>query len=442
MLILTNYDFNKNQLLNAVFQNLTTAPAAPLEGQFYYNTTAKELQVYNGASWDPAGAMTAAEIVTLINASVSIIDLDNLPTSVGTAVTNSHTHANKAILDAIQESFTTLLLSKLNGIEAGAQVNDVTSVAGKTGAVSLAKADVGLSNVTNDAQVKKLASSTGGNVPTWNGATGDSLADGYSVETTLTGGASALARADAIKNYIDGLLGANDAMVFKGTLGSGGTITVLPITYSAGWSYRVITAGTYAGVVCEVGDLIIAIVDRAGSGNVNSDWTVIQTNLDGAVIGPASSTDGNFPIFSGITGKQIGNSTYGPSSFAPASHAHGTYDRATSVLSGAVVISDLIVVDGIVTGIATRSLTAADIGASVTGHTHPYTSKYTEAIGGSTSIVVTHNLNSRDLAVTLRESGSPYAQVIADIEFTTVNTITVKFAVAPSAGQYTITVVG
>lgn len=50
---------------------------------------------------------------------------------------------------------TTELLEKLNGIEVGAQKNTVTSVAGKTGAVTLTKNDVGLGNVTNDAQVKR-----------------------------------------------------------------------------------------------------------------------------------------------------------------------------------------------------------------------------------------------------------------------------------------------
>lgn len=62
------------------------------------------------------------------------------------------------------------VLTLLN-VADGAQVNTVTSVAGKTGAVTLVKGDVGLGNVTNDAQVKKLASSTNGNIPTWNGTT-------------------------------------------------------------------------------------------------------------------------------------------------------------------------------------------------------------------------------------------------------------------------------
>lgn len=68
---------------------------------------------------------------------------------------------------------------------------------------TLVKADVGLSNVTNDAQVKKAASSTIGNIPTWSVTTGDALGAGYSVETTLTGSATAIARADAVKDYID-----------------------------------------------------------------------------------------------------------------------------------------------------------------------------------------------------------------------------------------------
>lgn len=85
------------------------------------------------------------------------------------------------------------------------------------------------------------------------------------------------------KSYADGILAANDAMVFKGTLGTDGTVTTLPTNgYSAGWTYRVVTAGTYAGKVCEIGDLVIAIKDFNTSTS-NNDWTVAQTNIDGAV---------------------------------------------------------------------------------------------------------------------------------------------------------------
>ena len=51
--------------------------------------------------------------------------------------------------------------TKLNGIAAGAEVNAVKSVAGKTGAVTLTKGDVGLTNVDNTADSNKSVASAG-----------------------------------------------------------------------------------------------------------------------------------------------------------------------------------------------------------------------------------------------------------------------------------------
>ena len=51
--------------------------------------------------------------------------------------------------------------TKLDGIEAGAQVNTVASVAGKTGTVTLVKGDVGLSNVDNTADASKAVATAG-----------------------------------------------------------------------------------------------------------------------------------------------------------------------------------------------------------------------------------------------------------------------------------------
>ena len=55
----------------------------------------------------------------------------------------------------VQEGYTPAEKAKLAGIQAGAQVNAVTSVSGRVGAVTLAKGDVGLSNVDNTSDINK-----------------------------------------------------------------------------------------------------------------------------------------------------------------------------------------------------------------------------------------------------------------------------------------------
>lgn len=105
---------------------------------------------------------------------------------------------------------------------------------------------------------------------------------------------------------INAKLASNDAMLFKGTIGTNGTITSLPTSeYQAGWTYRVITAGEYAGQQCEVGDLIIAISDGPATGSTitNSHWTVAQNNIDGYLTMTNSSlTNGELLVANGSTG--------------------------------------------------------------------------------------------------------------------------------------------
>ena len=80
-----------------------------------------------------------------------------------------------------------------------------------------------------------------------------------------------------------------EPMIFKGTLGVGGTIESLPAASAEneGWTYKVITAGTYAGLVCKVGDCVTCFNSSGStfewviSGYADTDtdtWRAIKVN--------------------------------------------------------------------------------------------------------------------------------------------------------------------
>lgn len=110
----------------------------------------------------------------------------------------------------------------------------------------------------------------------------------------------------ATKQYVDRLVaGINDF-----TVGVVDSSTPLPSTgYEVGQTFRVAEAGTYAGIECETGDLIIVIKDYAEGTASNADFLVVQANVDGAVTGPDASTDANIVVFDGTTGRKIKDSS-------------------------------------------------------------------------------------------------------------------------------------
>ena len=118
-----------------------------------------------------------------------------------------------------------------------------------------------------------------------------------------------IASQKATKTYVDALIAAADAMVFKGVIDCSTNLN-----YPAadrGWTYRVSVAGKIGGASgtnVEAGDILLCLNDSTASGDqatVGANWSIIQTNLDGAVIGPSSVTDGNLAAFDGTTGKLI-----------------------------------------------------------------------------------------------------------------------------------------
>lgn len=79
-------------------------------------------------------------------------------------------------------------------------------------------------------------------------------ADPSSSSTDLT-----VPTSKAVNSAIGTAIAANAAMVYKGTIGTGGTFAALPTTgVKVGDTWKIITAGTYASVSASVGDMYIA----------------------------------------------------------------------------------------------------------------------------------------------------------------------------------------
>ena len=129
-----------------------------------------DIVIYNGTVWSRIDATDAvvsvagkSGVITLDKADVGLPNVDN--TSDANKPISSATLsalAGKVDVDGAKvlsdNNYTTTEKNKLAGIASGAQVNTVTSVASKTGAVSLVKADVGLPNVDNTSDANKPVS--------------------------------------------------------------------------------------------------------------------------------------------------------------------------------------------------------------------------------------------------------------------------------------------
>ena len=180
-----------------------------------------------------------------------------------------------------------------------------------TNKLSTGNIDVGGNiNITGNANLNgetSIDSATVGNILI-NGSA--SFVQSPIAPTPISGDSSTkIATTAFVSNAINQGFAINDAMVFKGVIGSNQIITSLPTQgYNAGWTYRVADAGTYAGEYCEVGDLIIAIKDGPASGSsvINTDWAKIEHNIDGAVFRGAGAS--NNSVGSGTQPVYVNNS--------------------------------------------------------------------------------------------------------------------------------------
>jgi hypothetical protein len=175
------------------------------------------------------------------------------------------------------------------------------------------KSDIGLGNVTNNAQVKKAGSSTIGKLPKWSVTSGDEIVDGYGVRTEIratgTAGDDDLPTEKAVRDAINSALASADAMTYKGAIDASGNPNYHAA--DAGDTWKISVAGKVGGASGKnvgVGDILICIEDNTLAGSqagVGDKWNVIHVNREGEVIGPGASTNNHIAVFDGATGALI-----------------------------------------------------------------------------------------------------------------------------------------
>ena len=203
----------------------------------------------------------------------------------------------------------------------------------------------------------------------------------------------------ALKSYVEGLF-ANLVSAEPGIVSS---TSPLPGNYKAGQHFRVAEAGTYAGVNCEVGDLILVVKNYSEATASNDDFMVLQANIDGAVTSSAeTSTIGEIVVFDSVTGKVIKGAGVQIASLNDAiakAHEHenkavlDTYDKTQTELLAAAKTEAEGLVTTLETAVNASLENKADKATTLAGY--GITDAYTKTEIDSTITTLTENLNTK-----------------------------------------------
>ena len=203
----------------------------------------------------------------------------------------------------------------------------------------------------------------------------------------------------ALKSYVEGLF-ANLVSAEPGIVDS---THALPAEYKAGQHFRVAEAGTYAGVECEVGDLILVVKNHNAETASDADFMVLQANIDGAVTSASETTTvGEIVVFESVTGKVIKGAGVQIASLNDAiakAHEHAnatqlaTYDKTQAELLAAAKSEAQGLVDAHATAVNTALDGKADKATTLAGY--GITDAYNTTVVDEKLKTITDNLNTK-----------------------------------------------
>jgi hypothetical protein len=363
-------DLVKNELRNAAIQNLGAAPAGPVKGQVYYDTSNNTLFWWDGTIWQSAKQALLSYGASTAETTFGTSKSDGVATTVARA---DHTHGNPTHDAAAHSAI------------------PISALAAAAGAVSL-----GSNLITNLATPVSGTDATNKNYV-------DNTAQGLDAKASVRAATTAnIANlATGAPNTLDGVtLAVNDRVLVKDQS-----------TPSANGIYTITTLGTGAnGVWARATDMDSwAEVPSAyvwveqGTAQADTGWVV--TADQGGTLGTTSIT---WVQFSGA-----GQITAG----AGLTKSGNSLDVVAGDTSLTVAADSIVVNTGVIA-------TVASVTAAVTGVAKKFAAPLT---GTASPEVVTHGLNTRDISLTVLNGASPYTAVDVDWDATTLTTATIRY---------------
>jgi hypothetical protein len=457
--ILTDLDLAKNSLNNARIQNLAADPGTPVVGQQYFNTGSNKLRTYNGSTWDEYGTSTASGDVTGPASSVdSEVALFSSTTGkvIKRATGSGIAKLTSGVLGTATAGSDYVAATTGSAIQKASSGNLTAATAGTDYSAGTSALGTGILKSTTTTGALTIA--VAGDFPTLNqNTTGTAanlsgtpaLPNGVTATTqTAADNSTKLATTAYADAAVSAVLNANDAMVYKGVIDASANPNY-PAA-NAGYSYKISVAGKIGGASgtnVEVNDMIICITDSSAAGNqatVGANWTIIQANIDGAVVGPASSTTNSIATFSGTTGKVIqdGGKTLPTGAIVGLSDTQALTNK--DLTSGTNTFPTF---NQSTTGSAASLTTSRNInGVAFNGTaniTVPNATRFTATIGDgtTTAIAVTHSLSQQYVVAQVFDATSN-VQVDCDVTLTSSTVTTFTFNTAPTTNQYRVVIVG
>ena len=491
---LVGIDLNKNELSNAVIQNLASAPSTPAAGQIYFNTGDGELYYYDGTAW--VSVLNESEVISGTFASrpaagtagrlFFATDQQIMYFDTGSAwlqVSNFGSVTAQTTYGASSGSGSSTDFSRADHTHGTPSLTNTTPTAlaiGGAGAVGTGTAPAredhahampGFGNVTTETTFgSSSANGSATTVARSDHAHGTPVHDN-SAHSTINLNALATPTADlninnykitnlatptastdaATKGYVDSVAEglhihasvvaattANlNATYDNGTSGVGATLT------NAGAN----AALTLDGVSLNVSDRVL--IKNQTSALQNGIYTVTTVG-DGStawVLTRAADFNTSAEIQGGDFVFVTGGTTYDNTGWVQTStgvtvgttailwdqfSGAGTYTASNGVQLVGSNFSGVVVASG---GLSVGA-TGFELDTTIAVR------KYAANVGDgtNTSYTITHSLNTRDVIVSIYDNSSPYAEVICDVQHTSTSAITLLFSVAPTSNQYRVVV--